>query len=77
MYVLMNKTGTAVSQGYSPTGRNRWARLDELKKDPNGFQLTIFKDPSLQIEVMKYQDCPVLVVAEPLENLLAFIGGEQ
>lgn len=77
MYVLMNKTGTAVFQGYTPTGRIRWAQLDELKKEPNGFQLTIFKDPSLQIEVMKCQDCPVVVVAEPLEKLLAFIGGEQ
>lgn len=77
MYVLMNKTGTAVFLGYSPTGRICWAQLDELKKEPNGFQLTIYKDPSSQIEELKSRVCPVLVVAEPLEKLLAFIGGEQ
>lgn len=77
MYVLMNKTGNSVFQGYTPTGRIRWEQLDDLKKESKGFQLAIYKDPSAEIKALQDREIPVKVVVEPLEKFLAFIGGES
>ena len=50
MYVIMNKELDEVFSGYGPTGRPHWIKLEELTQEPVGFQLCIYKDPSLQIE---------------------------
>lgn len=50
MYVIMNKELDEVFIGYGPTGRLRWIKLEELIQEPIGFQLSIYKDPSIQIE---------------------------
>lgn len=46
MYVIMNKAGDAVFNGYTPLGNVRWVSVDELKKETKGFQICMYKDPT-------------------------------
>lgn len=69
MYIITNKNGNAVFNGYLPSGNINWVQLDDLKKD-NEFQICVFKNPEGIISELDRREIPVKGCAVLLDNLI-------
>lgn len=70
MYVLLNETGNAVFNGFTPNIKPRWITLDELK-ERTCIQLFLYKEPQKEIAILSNMGIDVKEMN--VENLKALI----